>query len=149
MCLECVTDMSVLYRGKVTNITADGVFVEVPSWAPGMEFGPCDVPDYVFVVGEQVLVGQVGDVSEDLVVVAPLMKEFIEGGGGDGGTAGTYTYVQTEAASTWIIDHNLNKYPSVVVLVGGEHVYTDVSYATLNTLTLMFPSPVTGTAHLV
>jgi hypothetical protein len=32
-----------MYRGRVTRITVDGVFVEVPKLGLGVEYGPCEV----------------------------------------------------------------------------------------------------------
>ena len=48
----------------------------------------------------------------------------------------------------YIINHNLNKYPSVSVIEGstGNQVYGDVQYNTVDQCTLTFTSLVTGTA---
>ena len=48
----------------------------------------------------------------------------------------------------YIIDHNLNKFPSVSVIEGatGNQVYGDVKYNSVNQCTLTFTSLVTGTA---
>ena len=40
-----------------------------------------------------------------------------------------YEYTQSTASDTWIINHNLNKYPSITVVdSGGNQVYGDVKY---------------------
>ena len=51
-------------------------------------------------------------------------------------------------ALVYIIDHNLNKFPSVSVIEGatGNQVYGDVKYNSANQCTLTFTSLVTGTA---
>tara|TARA_R110000787_G_scaffold60051_2_gene136162 strand:- start:684 stop:1397 length:714 start_codon:yes stop_codon:yes gene_type:complete len=48
----------------------------------------------------------------------------------------------------YVINHNLNKYPSVSVIEGatGDQVYGDVQYNTVDQCTLTFTSLVTGTA---
>jgi len=48
----------------------------------------------------------------------------------------------------YVINHNLNKYPSVSVIEGstGNQVYGDVQYNTVDQCTLTFTSLVTGTA---
>lgn len=61
----------------------------------------------------------------------------------------TYTFVQTIAASTWVINHGLNKYPSVSVVDSGNNVVVgDVKYDSLNELTISFSSAFTGQAYL-
>jgi hypothetical protein len=58
-----------------------------------------------------------------------------KGDKGDTGTAGqsiNYVHTQTAAATVWTIPHNLNKYPSVTVVVGGQVVVADTAYVDLN-----------------
>lgn len=64
-------------------------------------------------------------------------------------SSSTYMHTQSVAAATWVITHNLNKYPTVTLVVGGDHVYADVAYASLNQVSVSFPTARTGTAHLV
>ena len=60
----------------------------------------------------------------------------------------TYVFSQTTSLSTWSVAHNLNKYPSVIVvdsaksLVVGEVVYIDA-----NNIELRFSSPFKGEAY--
>lgn len=67
--------MSDLYRGKVTKVTANGVFVTVAELGIGMEFGPCETGCFV-AVGDSVLVTQVSGVKEDIVVIARLKPKY-------------------------------------------------------------------------
>ena len=61
----------------------------------------------------------------------------------------TYIHRQQSASSTWIVVHNLNKYPSVVVQdSGGSLVVGEIVYSSLNNLTLKFSAPFSGTAYL-
>lgn len=58
-----------------------------------------------------------------------------------------YEYTQSTASDTWIINHNLNKYPSITVVdSGGNQVYGDVKYLNKNTVELKYSYPFSGTA---
>jgi len=66
-------------------------------------------------------------------------------GGGDL----NFTYVQGVASTTWNIQHNLGKFPSITVIdtantvVTGEYTYDDI-----NNVTLTFSAGFAGTAYL-
>ena len=60
-----------------------------------------------------------------------------------------YYYEQQKAAKTWEIVHNLNKYPSVVTIdTEGRAVYGEITYNSLNKLTLTFSNAFSGSASL-
>lgn len=60
-----------------------------------------------------------------------------------------YTHVQGVAASTWRVNHNLDKYPSAtMVLSTGQKGYGDVSYIDENNLTITFASAESGKAYI-
>jgi hypothetical protein len=66
-----------------------------------------------------------------------------------GATSGDKNYVfsQDVAANPWIVNHGLNKYPSVSVVNSAlETVYADVEYDSLNQVTITFNGPQTGKA---
>ena len=62
--------------------------------------------------------------------------------------ATTYTHVQDTAASTWVVQHNMNTYPitDVYIMVGGEitKVYPSVTFTDANTTTVVFTTSQTG-----
>ena len=61
----------------------------------------------------------------------------------------TYTFEQGSAASTWIINHNLNKYPSVTVVDSAENeIIASVKYQDANTCIIEMSSPFKGKAYL-
>lgn len=61
----------------------------------------------------------------------------------------TYTHEQTVADTTWIINHNLNKKPSVTIEgPDGEDIYGEIAYPSLNMTTITFTSAETGTVYL-
>ncbi len=58
-----------------------------------------------------------------------------------------FVYSQDVASATWVVNHNLNKYPSVsVVNSSTEVVYGDVDYNSLNQVTITFSGAHTGKA---
>lgn len=61
----------------------------------------------------------------------------------------TYLHHQTVASDTWVIVHNLNKYPSVAVIdSAGNEVIGEVSYDDKNQVTLKFEGGFKGVATL-
>lgn len=61
----------------------------------------------------------------------------------------TYEHDQTTPSDMWTIQHDMNAYPVVTVLVGGELVGgVDVTYVDLNNLIINFSTPLTGEATL-
>lgn len=68
---------------------------------------------------------------------------------GPPGPPGTsYVHEQTAPSASWLVQHNLQRYPAVVLLVSGEYVTTDITYLDENALVLTFPQPVAGFAYL-
>jgi hypothetical protein len=70
-------------------------------------------------------------------------------GGGGGGSGTTYIHNQGTSSSTWVVDHNLNKFPSVTVIdSGGTNVIGEVIYLTENRIEIYFSAPFAGKAYL-
>lgn len=68
-----------------------------------------------------------------------------DGSGGDT----HYAHNQSVASSAWIINHNLNKYPSVTITdSANDEVEGEVRYNGLNSLTVSFSAPFAGKAYL-
>jgi hypothetical protein len=60
-----------------------------------------------------------------------------------------YFHNQAIAASTWIVNHNLRKYPSVTVTLStGQVGYADVMYIDENNLTITFSGANSGKAYM-
>lgn len=58
-----------------------------------------------------------------------------------------YVHNQSSAASTWIIEHNLNKYPSISIIdSAGTEVYGSINRVDENIAILEFSAPFSGTA---
>lgn len=60
-----------------------------------------------------------------------------------------YVFSQASAASTWAVQHNLNKFPScTMVLSTGQQGYGDVTFIDENNLTITFASAESGKAYI-
>ena len=60
-----------------------------------------------------------------------------------------YNHYQMVASATWVITHNLNKYPAVRTFNGyQEEVIGEIVYNSLNQVTIIFNSPFSGRAFL-
>lgn len=75
-----------------------------------------------------------------------------KGDTGDLNVSGTaaFTWIQNDAQTTWLIPHNLGRYPSVTVMDNAKRViYGDVSYVDINLVQIDFAYPMSGTAYIV
>lgn len=52
------------------------------------------------------------------------------------------------AANPVVVNHNLDTYPHVTVVIGGQSVDVDVTFASRNQATITFASPQTGTVEM-
>jgi len=77
-----------------------------------------------------------------------LQGVLVDGGGGtpvDGDKH--FQFIQAVPSNSWVIQHNLEKNPSVEVIdSAGSTVEGDVVYNDLNRITLTFSAPFAGTA---
>ena len=61
----------------------------------------------------------------------------------------TYTFAQASASVVWTVQHNLDKFPSVtMVLSTGQKGYGDIVYIDENNLTITFASAESGKAYM-
>lgn len=81
--------------------------------------------------------------------IAQEIIEYFQEHGGSPGQG--YLYDRNSiVASTWIIDHNLNKYPQITLIDDdGNLVEADVFYSSLNRVTVTFAQPTSGKAVLL
>lgn len=69
--------------------------------------------------------------------------------GPPGPTGTTYTHDQLTPSATWVITHNMNKYPSVMIVdSGGTVIDPDIHYDSTIQMTVTFGSPTSGKAYL-
>lgn len=65
-------------------------------------------------------------------------------------TVYSYTYYQTNPASTWTVNHNLGYNPVVRVFVGNNEVQPDsITFPTVNQVVITFSSVYTGVARFI
>jgi len=63
--------------------------------------------------------------------------------------AGSYTHNQGTSSSIWTITHNLGYYPSITVVDNGDNVVIgDVSYISVNQVSISFSASFGGKAYL-
>lgn len=65
-------------------------------------------------------------------------------------TSQTYVFEQAIASDAWVINHNLNKAPSIYVVDSAGHMQIpdDIKVDDLNTITIKFIAGFSGTAYL-
>lgn len=60
-----------------------------------------------------------------------------------------FVFNQNVASNEWIVNHNLNKYPSVSVVDSGNNIVAgEVTYINENVLKIIFSSAFSGSAYL-
>lgn len=60
-----------------------------------------------------------------------------------------YIHIQEEASSVWVINHSLNRMPSVYSADDlNEEIIGEVSYESLSRVVIVFSEPVSGKAYL-
>lgn len=78
--------------------------------------------------------------GDALVFITAIAEDFIS----------RYIHDQGVPSSSWIINHNLNSYPTVTVLdSSGKKVFGDVNYPSVNSMTINFSAPFGGKAYLL
>lgn len=61
----------------------------------------------------------------------------------------THVHTQGSPSATWVITHNMNKFPSVTVVDSGENIVEgEVIYNNLNQLTINFSGGFSGKAYI-
>lgn len=61
----------------------------------------------------------------------------------------SYQHIQSAAASSWVITHNLNFMPAVTVVDSGSNlVEANITYTSVTALTVAFSSAISGVAYL-
>lgn len=84
-----------------------------------------------------------------LQLVPDVLEVVVEGPQGPAGPAGSTPalFIQSTAAATWIINHNLGYFPDVKVMTNTfETMYPDIIHSSVNTVTIIFATPTTGYA---
>lgn len=103
-----------------------------------------DVPKTVVVSDNEIQVVEVA--AQDEVVRVITVGE--QGPPGPSG-AETYVYDQDTPSDEWVIQHNLDRYPSATVVdSAGSTIICDVQYDTVDQITIQFSAAFSGRAYL-
>jgi hypothetical protein len=87
----------------------------------------------------------IGNEDTSITALQIDVSNVIGGGGGS-----SFLYVQGVPSATWVIVHDLNAYPTIVVIdSSGAQVFGGVSYDTMNQVTLTFSGGFSGIASLM
>lgn len=79
-----------------------------------------------------------------LAVLANFFSQYI-----NSQSDSTYYYVQSTPSSEWTVVHNMQKFPTPLVLNElGEVIITNVSYPSLDTILIEFGRPTAGSVTL-
>lgn len=74
-------------------------------------------------------------------------EEGPQGEQGPPGADQNYVHVQGVAATTWIVNHNLGKYPAVIVIdSSNRQVYGSIEHNSINQATIGFAAAFSGKA---
>jgi hypothetical protein len=114
---------------------------------PQVDWAPVDIALLPGVTGQRGATGPSGPAG----AVGPQGPAGPQGPQGIPGTTPTiaYTYTQNTVSSTWSITHSLNYKPNVTTTdASGFTIEGEVSYTTLNTVTITFGIATTGFAYL-
>lgn len=81
--------------------------------------------------------------ADDLILRQGLEPQALRGS--------RYMHVQSTPAATWTVQHNLNTRPAIVFELDSDPnslVMTDVTYPSLNTAVVEWPSAESGKAYI-
>jgi len=79
--------------------------------------------------------------------MATINIDRIASSSGSGSDA-NFVYTQGTPASTWVVNHNLGKFPSVSVVDSAKNeVVGDIEYNNTNTVTITFSASFSGFAY--
>ena len=86
---------------------------------------------------------EMSDTSEN-PVQNKVIKAYVDSMAGDK----HYTHTQIAANNTWLVQHNLNKFPAVMIVdSGNSNVIGDIEYLTTNTLQIKFSTAFSGKVY--
>lgn len=80
-------------------------------------------------------------------VVTAIGRQGQRGASGSGGSGATFEWTQSIPLAVWTIPHNMDKYPSVSVVIGNEVVLSDVTYVDRDIVQVTHGSPFSGKVY--
>lgn len=93
--------------------------------------------------------GPTGPTGPGSTVPGPTGPTGPTGPGGSGGSGGSIVWDQAVSSATWVIPHNLGFHPNVTVVdTANSTVEGQISYDSVNQITLTFSASFSGSAYL-
>ena len=144
--LESFPDVNVLLESDITPlvISVESYKVEVDVEDSVIEFTQTEIPDiFILAAGN---IGNPGPAGPE-GPPGPMGAQGQPGPPGPG--AVSFVFTQGPPSATWVIVHNMNKYPSIEVVDTGDSVIIPtIHYDNVNQITATFGSATSGKAYL-
>lgn len=141
--------ISVSATGTVRQYIHNQVTPET-QWTMLHEFGGCPEVIVLDETGERVYCDLYYPNAS--TVIAEFGEEFSGRAALTISQADQVGYEQVTASSTWVVVHNLNRYPDVVLFdtsMGNIRIYGDITYPSVNEINIVFNNPMLGKAYLI
>lgn len=130
------TKVSLYDYGKLTPIYSDIVFNNSLSQATPYVLKSTILDLGLGLTGSSDFSGTTVEIDLDFAYIKTQVRE-------------NYIHDQQVASTSWVVNHNMNKYPSVnVVDTANDEVTGDVKYNSLNQITISFTAAFSGKAYL-
>lgn len=99
-----------------------------------------DVISFNFSIPEQQKINANATLNENNIITVDLINKSVDA---------AYIFEQLAASDTWIIEHNLGKYPSVTLVdSAGTQFFAEVEYNSINQCTIYMNGACKGKAYL-
>ena len=148
-CKNVMKQCNVGHNVYATVVAIDADEINHSIWLAGgtdVYTGIKNKSNTVLKVGDAVLVEAInGNIGNGFIIAKMGGYKFEGGGGGGSETPETFVYIQSTPSREWVVQHNLDKFPSVTVvdsagtIVVGEYTYIDT-----NTVKCTFSSAFAG-----
>jgi len=133
--------MVVMEGAEINTIVGENARIEVSEALHYIKTGTAEIEEAVqeglVLIGEQV--DRAESYAESAAESAEMAYRY----------RSTYIHDQGVASSEWVINHNLNKFPSVTVVDSADNeIIASVKYQSANTCIVTMSSPFKGKAYL-
>lgn len=158
ICVEIVQGLPTWV--PLTNQITTYTFIQntdAATWTINHNLNSMDLSVTVYDAMNRVVIpGEVTVINASQVVVglgtATQGKVVLVTGNLDGNQAPAYAFefYQTNPLTSWVINHNLGRYPIVRIFIGNQEVQPEtITFDTVNTVTVTFSTPQVGQAKLI
>ena len=139
--IDTGTFQVVMESADINAVVGEGARIDVGQALNYIQTGTAEIEDAVHeglvLIGEQV--DKAEAYAESAAESAEMAYRY----------RSTYIHEQGVASSEWVINHNLNKFPSVTVVDSADNeIIASVKYQSANTCIVTMSSPFKGKAYL-